>query len=427
MAISIAWRTGVNMREFAFYGPEFLPFTQVILQNAQLSHLSDLGVKLVRLYAVHARNGVNENVDRVRRALNLLDRHDMQGIVCLTDALGSAFIVRGDEPYHTQVHGHFDKRYWHESRFRESYLPQVRALVTALSDHPGLLMWELGNEIAIHPQPASGADADAFFNFAREISGLIKGIAPHNLVSTGLVNTNHIAAAGRRDQDARRLYALPTIDAISIHFYQHDGERDHAALDLQVAREVDKPFYIGEMGAFHDAVDRVTYYRDEIAAWRAAGAFTVLPWAFDTSPIDVGIADTLAFAARFPDFPLLREVIKSFAVAVARFYLPRPEPEPQPTPPPLDEPKGAVLDPLAGGKPPIATKRFVVTAAALNVRPTPSLNSQRIGLIAHNAEVIVDADTRLEVDGFVWWKHDRGWSAERTLNDGMVLMVEVAG
>lgn len=423
MAITIPWRTGVNMREFAYYGPEYLQFTQIILQNAQLNSLSDLGVKLVRFFAVHVKNGTAENIERTRRALDLMDRHDMQGIVCLTDALGSAFIVRGDEPYHNQVHGHFDKRYWHEMRYRENYLPMVRVMVSALKDHPALFMWELGNEIAIHPQPASGADADAFFNFAREVTGVIKEIAPYNLVSTGLVNTNHIAAAGRREQDARRLYELPTIDAVSIHFYRHDGEREHSAVDVQIARDLEKPFYVGEMGAFFDSGDRPTYYRDEIMAWRALGAFTVMPWAFDASPIDVGVADGLALAARFADFPLLREVVRQFAAAVARFYLPKPEPQPEPPAPP----KSGVIVPDGGSKPPLAVKRFLVTAPALNVRPQPTLTSQRIALIMKDTEIEVDADSRLESGGYVWWRHDQGWSAERSLDGDLVFMVEVVG
>ena len=74
----------------------------------------------------------------------------------------------------------------------------------------------------------------------------------------------------------------------------------------------------------------------------------------------------------------------------------------------------------------MSTKTFKVVKP-LSVRETASLNAARVGDGFQPGTVItVQANTRTEADGFVWWQHDQGWSAERKADGSAVLMEEVA-
>ncbi|MDX2162176.1 MAG: NBR1-Ig-like domain-containing protein [bacterium] len=347
--VSIPWRTGVNMREFAYYGYPGLPnfFAPAALQRQQAETLRGMGVKVVRFYASHRQVATDATAQRVRAACDVLAQHGMQAIICLDDAHAVAgWCVPGYDDLHTEVNSHYNKRFFTQELWRAKYLPHISAIVTAVKDHPGVLLFELGNEYAIHPRSPepNRADAQAFITFARVVSETIKAIAPKKLVSTGLVNTRHVANLIDEVPPrtfSRQLHALPGIDAISLHYYFHDGEKQFVANDMEVARALGKPFYIGEFGAEFGKVDRLAYYRAELQEWRSAGAFVAMPWAFDTSPNDVGVSDLYSFARIKGDFDALRGVVQSFSTNVPAFELTpaagtgtQPQPtNPTPTPP----------------------------------------------------------------------------------------------
>ena len=70
-------------------------------------------------------------------------------------------------------------------------------------------------------------------------------------------------------------------------------------------------------------------------------------------------------------------------------------------------------------------KRFVVVIWGLNIRAQPGFNRPVTGVLRRGTQVDVDASTRLERDGFIWWEHSAGWSAERRGDGQSYLMVEV--
>jgi murein DD-endopeptidase MepM/ murein hydrolase activator NlpD len=321
--ITIPWRTGVNMREFAYYGSAAVPNAPASLQAEQLAQLKAMGVKLVRFWASRHDMSSDDAVKRTKAAVELIAAQGMQAIICLDDSLTSGFSVPGDMNYHSETQGHLNSRYWVEGRYTEHYLPHVRAVVTALRDHPGVLMWELGNEYALHPREPLRVHSNAFIEFARAASGLIKSLSPKHLVSTGLVNSRHVASLLEDNvaDFSRRLYGLDTLDAISVHYYEHDGEKVFADIDLATARDLRKPFYIGEVGARKNVPNRAAYYRNEVRAWRDAGAITALLWAFDTSGRDVGVSDEFAFARIHGDYDEIKGIVQSFAADAAAFAL----------------------------------------------------------------------------------------------------------
>ncbi len=70
----------------------------------------------------------------------------------------------------------------------------------------------------------------------------------------------------------------------------------------------------------------------------------------------------------------------------------------------------------------MAQQTFRVINAPLNIRSAPGINGTTvIGTFAVNQTFTQIGEPR-EVDGFRWLQHERGWSAERSLNDGRVFV-----
>lgn len=321
----LAWRTGVNMREFAYYGSNVLnDHTQAGLQDQQLAALRDLQVKVVRFYASHREFATDACIQKVDTALGRLKAFGMQAIVCLDDSLTSAFTVHGNNPFHTQVQGHYDKHYYLDQHYRDFYIPHVQQLVGAFKNHSAVLVWELGNEFAIHPRPSEMADSKAFLKFLQVASQTVKNASPNKLVSTGFLNSRQVASDDEIATEskllafAKKVYKIETIDLMSCHFYEDNSEEHFAPIDVQAAAAFNKAFYVGELGSpvrisGGGQRNRSDYYRNKIQQWKANGAFTVLPWAFDTSPFDVGISDNEAFAGIYGDFNDLKGIVRNFA------------------------------------------------------------------------------------------------------------------
>jgi hypothetical protein len=91
--VQIPWRTGVNMREFAYYGTPAVPHTDSGLQRRQLDQLQALQVKLVRFYASYNQFSTDQCTQKVSAALDLLQSYQMQAVVCLVDSLNSPFTL----------------------------------------------------------------------------------------------------------------------------------------------------------------------------------------------------------------------------------------------------------------------------------------------------------------------------------------------
>ena len=71
-----------------------------------------------------------------------------------------------------------------------------------------------------------------------------------------------------------------------------------------------------------------------------------------------------------------------------------------------------------------APRVFRVWAQNISIRDSP--NGKRLGgKLFRKMEINVDPKSRNEAGGYIWWKHDKGWSAERSLDGGEILMKEV--
>ena len=323
--MTLPWRFGVNMRSFAYYERRdwlMYPQGQPPNQDEVLHSLKDLNTSLVRFYAVNRNASINDNLHYVGQTLDKIRNHGMQAIICIMDGLETPFVVPGDQGYYK---GNLQKQYWHNRAYQANYLPYVRQLVERFRNHPAAAIWELGNEFGIYPNhpAATVADWDVFVEFAHTAARVIKQIAPGSLVSTGLINTNHVIphnpgpSTQMRENYARQLHSSSDIDLASIHVYPVlDGQDALSAIDAQIARSLGKDFFVGELGAnIRDAQfggNRTNYFREKMNLWRQRGAFTVLPWDYDIvrPPQDSGVADDTGFNARHPDFHSIHGMIK---------------------------------------------------------------------------------------------------------------------
>ncbi len=412
--VSLVWRTGVNMREFAYFGSGKFQNdgTTQDLQKTQLDNLKPLGVRCVRFFASNRSEGMTTDIciDHVRRALDLLATYEMHAIICLNDSLFSNWCVPGEDSAHgSWDNGHLRPDYFVTGEYKKAYIPHIRKLVQAFKDHDAVLMWELVNEPNLHQGGAPSADeSEAFIKFARDASSAIKEIAPGQLVSTGLVNTVHVTAEDPL-QYGLRLYGLPTLDAVSIHYYHHDDEKQRAATEIALAQRLNKPFYVGEFGADRDDakskdLDRARYIRDEMTDWRQKGAAAALVWAYNCSPHDLGISDSRAWARKHNDFDAIATEVTAFAPPPGAALVPRRSDVARPR----DRSK-------LRGTPGQGQKLFVVVDPPITIRSEHNTAQKyAIGQFGLNDRFFADAEP-FNDGRIVWRRHDQGWSAESWL------------
>lgn len=326
----VQWQLGMNLREFAYYGSNvgIIKGTTDNLRNDQLNVCQAYGIKVIRFFASRSEQVFNlaAMIAQVKQALDLLQQFGMQAIIALDDSLsGANQYIHLNPDYHTANHGHLRTQYWKDKAYRNPYLTNVQQLVTTFANHPAVLMWELGNEFGLYPQPPQPGDERNFREFVREASGEIHRLAPSHLVSIGLVSTNEVfgqtPGATRREREnfAWQLYNLDSLHAVGVHYYKDNlsaERRDWIDIDYNVARRLNKLFYIGEIGALNTDGSRPRFFRDELTTWKGK-AFTIMPWQLDSHTIpdwDIGIGDDRGIVRRRDsDYGAIMSTLQAFA------------------------------------------------------------------------------------------------------------------
>lgn len=423
--LNIDWRLGVNMREFIYYGTDVLApdsANTVGLQDTQLAALQKINSQLVRIFVPHHRFTVTETIDKLRVALKKIKAAGMQAILCMDDSVRvSGFFI---PEHHDGVNpkfrwpwdlGHYDYTYFTNEMYKEFYIPYLEKVVRAFKADPAIFAWELGNELALHPQqgdlikhpapsrhPPTATEFLGFYNFAKFSSEFIKNISPNHLVSSGLVSVRHIVSFEKGKvtsmAQGKKLFALPTLDLVSIHFYAEDGdgeEQERIEWDVHLAQEVGKPFYVGELGASPGRVgnlNRVEYHRTRMQKWKDLGAFSVLPWQFNTRTNDLRISD--GFAAMHGDFEGIRAEVAKFGSSAKPFVLRAPVM-------PNQQVSGTKLSDKSS---------FQVVATNHPIYLTPEEDkTKRLSVLRQDA--ILKPVEKLEAIGLTWVKVE-GWMLE---------------
>lgn len=287
--------TGFNLREAAWYGtPQAEHADWNFLMGDQLRWVRELGGKVVRFYAAHQEYTIEQAIPRVNAVLNLLQNHGLYAIVALTDGVHSGFSIRDT----TQ---NFRGRHTHEfyaGGYEQNYLPYITRMLEAIGSHPAIFMIEPGNEFLVPFPPFAAeptpAQYDNVLNFFRVASDTIRAGAPEKLIGTGLVSAREAFAGhayGGREL-GKQLYALPNINAASVHTYE--GSRTHRWGDTGPNLEAEMamqghPIYLGEVGMKVGTGDGGWVGR--LGAETDHRVSGMVQWALQASPSDRGVGD----------------------------------------------------------------------------------------------------------------------------------------
>lgn len=167
-----------------------------------------------------------------------------------------------------------------------SYYDYVQRVVGRYANEPTIAMWQLMNE-------AESDDAGALLGFTTTMAGAIKKIDGNHLLTLGTIGGGQ---AGTANGAFRQLYAIPQLDVVEAHDYNHETEAFPGApsstantlfSDLADAQALGKPFLVGEIGIAAPTpmypfsyADRAKYIDAKLTAQLAAGAAGALVWSF---------------------------------------------------------------------------------------------------------------------------------------------------
>ena len=215
------------------------------------------------------------DLDRVERILDIGAKYGVRFTITLDD-------------YHREKSEH-----WFQSTFRMEYLPHVKEVVKRFRNHPAVAIWELMNEPTCGPENFSQSCLDAQYGWVKETSEAIKALDPCRPVSIGTTGFLWVIAADR--DSFRRMHALSSVDLVSIHKQVGSAEAEI----IQVARELGKPWFFGEVyyRVYDDACqpirsellgERAGAVEDDIRKSLNEGASGYLLWQYAAGPVDMG-------------------------------------------------------------------------------------------------------------------------------------------
>ena len=184
-----------------------------------LALLKEMGVNTVRIYHhVFNRNIIDD----------LYYKHGIH--VLMGDLLGAYTVGSGADWYKGTDYT--------DPRQRENMLASVKKLVLEYKDHPGVLMWVLGNENVYGVATNAPQKPEAFFSFANSVAKWIKSVDPDHPVAIASGDTLFL------DKFAR--YA-PDIDVFGCNSYRGNHGFGQS-LWGSVKQLCDKPVFITEYG-----------------------------------------------------------------------------------------------------------------------------------------------------------------------------------
>jgi len=334
---------GTNMYSLAKEKPE--------VQEKMLKDAAEHGFTVVRFWAYENYGATPEVMERL---CDLAAKYQLKLIPCLADRWVMSEADRKDD--------HFYK-----SGFERTYLPRVLDMTEKLKDRPEIMIWELVNE----PETEEFA---SMYHFSKTVSEAIKKTAPNQLISLGTIGgigDKFGSQLSRFSTDSfRQLYAIPSLDAASIHNYSYDatvlermdilyrfsGEEEKGARfgkadqvlswasrkvdnwalntlglqiqnpltlrgrwdqmnqeNIQIAKDLGKPLYIGEVG-FKQAhgEDRQKLLRLDIARSMQAGVQGYTLWSYQAQGKSVDGHD-YGFDDRDKLAPVVKEWNRYFA------------------------------------------------------------------------------------------------------------------
>jgi hypothetical protein len=262
-----------------------------------ISFLAANGVEVIRVFVEPWCD-----LARVQRMLDLGGQHGVRFIITLQDFYGR------------------DDGWWFKAEYKDKDLPHIRSIVPLLADRPEVLMWELMNEPLCPPQDANQACWEALYRWAQVTSQEIKRLDPNHLVSAGTFRAGFEPQA---IESFRRIQALETIDAVSVHGEGGKLSQGERALERAIAQELGKPFYFGEVHILgHDKqcqplsedalLQRAQTIAADLAEVPTLGIDGYLLWQYAYGGVDMGshtqyFCGELEYFADDPAWRVIRE------------------------------------------------------------------------------------------------------------------------
>jgi hypothetical protein len=185
---------------------------------------------------------------------------------------------------------------WYTGGYKTQILPEnmvpyrqwVAEVVARYKDDPTIAMWQLMNEAEIKLDNTStcGPTAD-LYNFAADVSSLIKSIDPNHLVSLGTMGAGQCGSQGG---DYQKVHSISTIDVCEYHDYGHETQAlpAHLVSDIAACNALDKPIFVGESGIKATSVGgtlaaRAVAFSAKVTTMITAGVRGFLVWSWNNS------------------------------------------------------------------------------------------------------------------------------------------------
>ena len=213
--------------------------------------LASKGVNVVRFFALQSYTAGKGDLTALRQVFESARAHDIR----LIPVLGNQYA--DCDYYPANAKGFVKDTDWYREGYKKpysgyqlSYRDYVSWVVQSFKDDPTVLMWQLMNEAHVSRE----GDAKVLRDFADDMSQLVKALDGNHMVSVGTQGTGQ---PGIQSTEYRALHALSKVDVVEAHDYDRDDDAIPGYPDckfncvwgaMQDARELKKPFFIGEAG-----------------------------------------------------------------------------------------------------------------------------------------------------------------------------------
>lgn len=222
---------GANVYELANLETEI---TRKIIEDSVES-----GFKVLRFWLFQNKES-SRQVKKLNEICDFVKPYGIKLIVSLSDKWGYLQNYKIDE-------------HWYKEGYKNEYLSYIKTVTAECKERDEVMIWELINE----PETDSFA---SFYDYAKHASEEVKKVNENHMLSTGTVGGvgdkfgNYLSVF--KKSNFRKLYQLPSLDAVSIHDYSYDssiferldilyrfkGEESKAKFYGRINNAVKKPF-----------------------------------------------------------------------------------------------------------------------------------------------------------------------------------------
>jgi len=214
--------------------------------------------------------------------------HGKKVIVTLADQWGSCDGSSGYKTDSWYAGGYKTATY---SGWLVPYRTWVSQIVARYANDPTIAMWQLMNEAEIKTAKSatSCAPTSDLYNFAADVSGLVRSIDSNHLVNLGTMGAGQCGAQGG---DYKLIQSIPTLTVCEYHDYGHETTAlpPNLANDIAACKSLNKPIFVGESGiqvtsaASSSFSNRAALFDAKCTAMFKAGLGGFLVWSWNNAP-----------------------------------------------------------------------------------------------------------------------------------------------